>query len=554
MQFTPQQMAGAQRYGSQTRIGNWYEDERLAEGRFAAFADKKERKLLASDYRRKKMDTCMQKVSLSFSEDNVLRYGSVVQLESAEVGGVLACDPFEEVSLGSQTYLSTVCPCPPQSPSPARMAFKIVAVNDPRLKDMATQVQMYKEKRDKLPDVEGEPVGYGDLFHLVGDPGLRVCETFNMRRPPLFLASALKTQRLSSKISNKQAVFLRAGASSGTVWQFQKTTHGKDGRVDRILGVGSPVFAGTELVLRHRDTLMALSCEKGNVEPTDFGAEFEVCCDNMTTNGKCLQLLSESQGRKTAAAAAKAELRPNRWLVRLGERDLAPGGEGGGGGVGSGSAGVSAGRDRQLPPEMTPKNLLEKARCILHARPAGIQCLRNALRSIDPAGNGKIDREDARWCLHDFGVELDEEQSGILFDKYDRDSIGLVQVETFLSDLRRPLSDTRRDTLKEAFAGLNPDGNNGGDKIGLDALQRRFHAEAAGRALTGGDINPPREVLDALRAGLEVGGAARTGMVTLGDFERYHQDLCVDGEDETLFDGVVKAAWQCTVHAGVDKD
>lgn len=39
-----------------------YEDERLAEGRFAAFSDKKERKLLASDYRRKKMETCMQKV------------------------------------------------------------------------------------------------------------------------------------------------------------------------------------------------------------------------------------------------------------------------------------------------------------------------------------------------------------------------------------------------------------------------------------------------------------------------------------------------------------
>lgn len=39
-----------------------YEDERLAEGRFAAFTDKKERKLLASDNRRKKMDTCLQKV------------------------------------------------------------------------------------------------------------------------------------------------------------------------------------------------------------------------------------------------------------------------------------------------------------------------------------------------------------------------------------------------------------------------------------------------------------------------------------------------------------
>lgn len=32
-----------------------------------------------------------------------------------------------------------------------------------------------------------------------------------------------------------------------------------------------------------------------------------------------------------------------------------------------------------------------------------------------------------RWGLHDFGVELDEEQSGILFDKYDRDCSGLVE-------------------------------------------------------------------------------------------------------------------------------
>ena len=26
MQFTPQQLAGAQRYGNKTRIGNWFED------------------------------------------------------------------------------------------------------------------------------------------------------------------------------------------------------------------------------------------------------------------------------------------------------------------------------------------------------------------------------------------------------------------------------------------------------------------------------------------------------------------------------------------------
>ncbi|CAM9350177.1 unnamed protein product [Pylaiella littoralis] len=539
MQFTPQQMAGAQRYGSQTRIGNWYEDERLEEGRFAAFTDKKERKLLASDHRRKKMVTCLQKVPLSFSGDNVLRYGSVIQLESAEVGGILACDPFEETSLGSKTYLSTVCPYPPQSPSPARMAFKVIGLTDPMLKDVATQVQMHKEKRITLPDVEGEPVGYGDLFHLVGDPGLRVCESVNMRRPPLYLASALKTQSLSSKVSNKQAVFLRTDASSGTVWQFQKTTHGKDGSVDRILGAGSPVLANTELLLQHRDTFMALSCQKSNIEPTDFGAEFEVCCDNATTNGKCLQLLSESQGRKTAAAAAKAELRVNRWLVRLADhQDSGTGGDGEGAGGGAESGGLI----RQLPPEMTAENLLKRAQVVIRGRPAGIQRLRSALRSVDPAGNGKLDREDvSRWCLHDFGLELDEEQSSILLDKYDRNGSGLIEIEVFLSGLREPLSDLRRNVVKEAFGGFMPEEN---DEVGLGVLQRCFDAEATGRALTGGDTTPPMEILDALRAGLGVGGALKTGSVTLADFERYHEDLCVAVEDDALFENVVKAAWQ----------
>lgn len=63
------------------------------------------------------------------------------------------------------------------------------------------------------------------------------------------------------------------------------------------------------------------------------------------------------QGRKTAAAAAKAELRPNRWFVRLGEHNDAGGASGE-----SGGGGVSGPETRQLPPEMTAENLLKKAR------------------------------------------------------------------------------------------------------------------------------------------------------------------------------------------------
>lgn len=82
-------------------------------------------------------------------------YGALL----SQVGGMLACDPFEETSLGSQSYLTTVCP---QSalggeaavgegkPSmvPARTAFTVVKVTDPRLKvveDDKTSVDSSKE-------------------------------------------------------------------------------------------------------------------------------------------------------------------------------------------------------------------------------------------------------------------------------------------------------------------------------------------------------------------------------------------------------------------------
>lgn len=53
--------------------------------------------------------------------------------------------------------------------------------------------------------------------------------------------------------------------------------------------------------------------------------------------------------------------------------------------------------------------------------------LRLALGAICPASSGRLDREDVRWGLHDFGVPLDEEQSQILMDAYDRDGSGLVR-------------------------------------------------------------------------------------------------------------------------------
>ena len=62
MQFTPQQLAGAQRYGPRTRVGNWQEDCILEEAKIADFRPKREQGKLMLGRRDVKIKTSQQQV------------------------------------------------------------------------------------------------------------------------------------------------------------------------------------------------------------------------------------------------------------------------------------------------------------------------------------------------------------------------------------------------------------------------------------------------------------------------------------------------------------
>lgn len=105
MQFTPQQLAGAQRYGSKTRIGNWAEDVHLEDTKIAEFRQLKESGTLKMGFRQSKLTTCNQtvrpphcrpplaftstlhlQVPHSFSADGLLRFGDSIVLSHPMVG------------------------------------------------------------------------------------------------------------------------------------------------------------------------------------------------------------------------------------------------------------------------------------------------------------------------------------------------------------------------------------------------------------------------------------------------------------------------------------
>lgn len=60
-------------------------------------------------------------------------------------------------------------------------------------------------------------------------------------------------------------------------------------------------------------------------------------------------------------------------------------------------------------------------------------------------------------------------------------------------------------------------------KVSLQQLKGSFDATAAGRVLSGDDAGMPIEVLDAMRVGLETCGDRKIDVLTLADFEMFHQ-------------------------------
>lgn len=299
MQFTPQQLAGGARFSSTTRVGNWLEDVQLEETKIAEFRRRKETGQLALGFRQAKANTCNQPVPHSHARDGLIRFGDTIMLTHDLTSGALACDLWEESVSNPGTFMATVNPEQRASPV-ARNTFTVVPVTAPRLCE------------SKMAEPDDDYLHFGQGFHLQCNDALLVDDRVAMLKPPMFLSSCLRSQQRGSRISNQQPVYMTQALDSGAVWQAEFHSSSETGSA-RLLATGEPIPANTPLVLRHRSTGQALSCDPKDAESTDFGVEYEVCCFNSHGCGRRMCLVEESKGTKVAATNVLTEKTQNLW-------------------------------------------------------------------------------------------------------------------------------------------------------------------------------------------------------------------------------------------------
>ena len=426
MQFTPQQLAGAGRFNSNTRIGNWNEDAILEEYRMKEYRLRKRNGNLASSTQQQKYIISGQHVPHSYSVDGIARFGNYINLSHEGTGGTLACDVWEETMPGSAEYILSVSQ---PIAAVARNTFKIVPVKN---------------------QDEGNVLNYGDSFRLMANESLRVDANTSVLQPMLYLKSCLKNDRQASPISGNQEVSMSKECDANTIWHM---TRGDVAGAEQYLAAGKPVQASHTVILVHAMTRQQLSADPKFPLTTDFGNETEVCCFSTKKPGKCHNLVGEAAGARTGETLGAPSLPQNSWKVVF---STTP---------------EEADDVRELPVQATYDALLSLVQewCKQTGRDS-IRKLHQSLSKMEDNGNGQLDREDFKWALIDFGLTtLSDAHLDTLLTPFDTN--GWIRTFDFIDILRGEVSESRLMLIHQTYDSLDAQENG---QVSMQLIATRY--------------------------------------------------------------------------------
>jgi len=494
MNFTPQQLAGGASYNCKTRVGNWLEDVCLEEAKFGDFKRAREQGTLTMGMFNSKVASCTSAVPHTYSEDGLVKYGDSIVLAHKQTGGSLACDPFEAAGFDSSEFNASVCE---STSSMARNTFVITKVDE---------------------SDPSEYVAWGTPFRLMCNPSLRVDENTNMLQPPIYLASCLKNERKASPLSNNQLVYMTAKTTYSTVWKAQMPAVSKDSGAARMLSQGESLVSGCDVVLQHCQTMQLLSSDSSNGINTDFGTEYEVCGKTVQKNGKVSVMAGEFSGKRTPMTNVKPEMDQNIWSFVT-------------------SSDPALGEDnRNLPPAITPEGLIAKVLDVMKKRSKNaVRALKSAFRSMDEAGDFKLDREDLKWGLKNLGVDLNDEQFGVLFAYFDKGGDGIVSLTEFLVAIRGEMGERREAVVLAAYDKLDADGSG---MVNIDDIVSLYTIAEDPMVKEG-----VKTVEEAAREFMSVWETTPDGIVTKEEFIEYYKDLSAEIDTDEQFEQILVSVW-----------
>eukprot|EP00760_Papus_ankaliazontas_P040136 PhM_4_TR9953/c0_g2_i1/m.9406 len=187
----------------------------------------------------------------------------------------------------------------------------------------------------------------------------------------------------------------------------------------------------------------------------------------------------------------------------------------------------------------TAAPLIEKIKSLCLRRGVnGLRGLTRTFRIFDGDGNLKLDHEELRTGLGDYGIDLSADEIALLIRAFDQDGDGMINVNEFVGTLRGGLNERRRDIVLRAFRKFDRDGSG---IIDLEDLRGTYSAQNNPLVLRGEKTED--EVLTEFLNCFD-DKSCPDGIVHQCEFEAYYAGLSANIDDDEYFELMIKSAWK----------
>lgn len=169
----------------------------------------------------------------------------------------------------------------------------------------------------------------------------------------------------------------------------------------------------------------------------------------------------------------------------------------------------------------------------------GIRTLGRIMRTMDDSGDRKLDREELKWGLRDYGVNLSDRELDTVLNAFDRNKDGRIDFDEFLRGIRGNLSARRRAMIMLAYDQLDRDGSG---LVTIDDVKLAYNADEHPDVKEG--TKSPDEVLKEFMEQWET--TEVDGKVTREEFADYYKDVSASIDTDDYFELMMRNAWHIT--------
>mmetsp|Transcript_9325 Transcript_9325/g.14050 ORF Transcript_9325/g.14050 Transcript_9325/m.14050 type:complete len:1135 (+) Transcript_9325:93-3497(+) len=174
---------------------------------------------------------------------------------------------------------------------------------------------------------------------------------------------------------------------------------------------------------------------------------------------------------------------------------------------------------------------------IIERSGGGFKGLQRTLSIMDDNGDKRLNKEELKNGLSDYGINLNHREIDDIFLVFDRDHNGFIDVDEFLIGIRGDLNDRRKKLVRMAFDILDTDGSG---LITVDELSAVYDV-SWNPAVQAGKMTEAEAMKEFMRQWDRLDG---DGMVSIEEFEDYYKGVSssIDGDD--YFELMIRNAWR----------